>query len=234
MISREGGLNESISAYEKAVELAPSDGINWFRLGALLQRRSESDHRQEDDAQRARGAWGKALEINPNQYIWRRRLQQYGATRDKPYSLYGWVAEAQEAIRKRGEEPYPLRVALTRSESATLQEQVAVLRSPPKNPDPQDRIFRDEKPLVRSETIVTPQRIAPGETVHVEIRLRLDRAHKSHWNNEVEPLRLWVHLRSGWVVNPQMVVQDDPEEPTSIEGPLTRIRTDCARNRQRR
>jgi len=208
--------HSSIQPFEKAVEIDPKDGIAWFRLGAALQWRSESEYAEDNDAQRARGAWGKARELNPNQYIWRRRLQQYGAVRDKPYSLYGWVGEAQKAIISRGDKPFVLRVQLTSSEQATLEEQVNAADSPI-DPDPEDRIFRDDKSLIKHQVIVTPEKIASGQTVHVQINLTLNETQKSHWNNEVEPLRLWVRPPDKWQTVPQLITCADPEQPTSLE-----------------
>ena len=43
--------------------------------------------------------WGKALAMQPNQYIWRRRIQQYGPRLIKPYPFYDWV---EAATNRRG------------------------------------------------------------------------------------------------------------------------------------
>ena len=72
-----------------------------------LWRRHESEHRRDGDAQAGVVRWTEALTANPNQYIWRRRIQQYGPRLDKPYNFYFWVAEARKEIRDRGEEPFP-------------------------------------------------------------------------------------------------------------------------------
>jgi hypothetical protein len=38
--------------------------------------------------QKAVQYWTMALDMDSNQYIWRRRIQQYGPRLEKPYSFY--------------------------------------------------------------------------------------------------------------------------------------------------
>ena len=61
--------------------------------------------------------WSMALQEDPNQYIYRRRIQQYGARLGKPYPFYDWVESAQAEIRERGETPVDLTVPLTGADS---------------------------------------------------------------------------------------------------------------------
>lgn len=103
-------LNDAIAAYKQAIELAPEDGRAYFRLGVCHRRRYEMDQRQESDFRDAVTMWGLALDCDPNQYIWRRRIQQYGPRLDKPYPFYDWVPTAEAVIRKRGETPIVLPV----------------------------------------------------------------------------------------------------------------------------
>ncbi len=63
-------------------------------------------------------AWKEARRRDPNQYIWRRRIQQYGPVLDKPYPFYHWVAQARREIRARGEQPLPLTVEPSGAELA--------------------------------------------------------------------------------------------------------------------
>ncbi|MCH8054071.1 MAG: tetratricopeptide repeat protein, partial [Planctomycetes bacterium] len=97
-------LDRCIEAYQQAIKLDPRDGRAHFRLGAALRKRAESSHRRPGDAQAAVGQWGEALATNPNQYIWRRRIQQYGPRLDKPYNFYSWVEQARSEIKARGEQ----------------------------------------------------------------------------------------------------------------------------------
>ena len=53
-------------------------------------------------------AWTKALSLNTDQYIWRRRIQQYGPRLEKPYDFYSWVKQARKEIEERREKPVKL------------------------------------------------------------------------------------------------------------------------------
>ena len=53
---------------------------------------------------------------------------------------------------------------------------------------------RDEEGLIRAEVTVVPARVRPGRAVRIHVVLRPDANHKAHWNNEAEPLRLWIDL----------------------------------------
>jgi cytochrome c-type biogenesis protein CcmH/NrfG len=68
-------LPDAIDAYTAATRVDPQDGRAFFRLGVALRQRYESAVRQENDFQAAVVTWGRALELDPNQDIWRRRIQ---------------------------------------------------------------------------------------------------------------------------------------------------------------
>jgi tetratricopeptide (TPR) repeat protein len=101
-------LDAVIDSYKSALEKAPEHAANHFRLGVAYRARHDSNHRRPGDFQKAVDSWKHALDLNPNQYIWRRRIQQYGPRLDKPYPFYDWVHTAREEIKARGEEPVAL------------------------------------------------------------------------------------------------------------------------------
>jgi tetratricopeptide (TPR) repeat protein len=101
----EARLDEAVSAYEKAIGIDPSHSPTYFRLGVVHRKRYDSSVRKTDDFQRAIEYWTRALDMDPNQYIWRRRIQQYGPRLDKPYPFYDWVNTARKDIQDRGETP---------------------------------------------------------------------------------------------------------------------------------
>jgi len=70
-------------------------------LGEAYRKRYESNFRQPEDFQKAVEQWSAALEIDPNQYIWCRRIQQYGPRLDKPYSFYDWSILSQRQVSSR-------------------------------------------------------------------------------------------------------------------------------------
>src|SRR5262249_27307617 len=149
-----------------------SDGAAHFRLGVAYRKRYDSDARQTGDFQRAVDEWKAALDLDPNQYIWRRRIQPYGPRLDKPYSFYDWVITARADRRKRGETPVPLAVEPGGAEFAQPSKAPEPSATEHEAPDPRGRVTRDTRKLIGVETAVVPPTKATGAAarVHVEFR----------------------------------------------------------------
>jgi hypothetical protein len=191
----------AIAQLRRATEHPTTAPRAWFRLGVALRHRFEDGGKTTDFAA-AVAAWRTALALDPNHYIWRRRIQQYGPRLDKPYPFYDWVPQARSEIQARGEQAIALRVEplgaemtapLPRDAAAAAQESVD---SVPSFPDANNKITHDDG-LILSEVIVVPD--TQGRTaarVHLSFEPNLQRA--AHWNNEVEPARLWLLLPDGW------------------------------------
>jgi len=193
----------ALASYLLAVELDPADGRNHFRLGVALRMRFDSGRRQPGDFQSAVAGWTTALTIDPNHYIWRRRIQQYGPRLEKPYPFYDWVAQARSEITARGDVPSRLRVEPRGSEIARPSRELIpageVIGVIPDHPDPRGVVLRDPGPegtYVEMETAVVPAVNGPGEAVKIHLVFRPN--DHSHWNNEAEPLRVWLTLPEGW------------------------------------
>jgi tetratricopeptide (TPR) repeat protein len=209
-------LDEAINAYDRAAKVDPKDGAAGFRLGVCLRRRYETGGRQRGDFQAAIDAWGRALDLDPNQYIWRRRIQQYGPRLDKPYAFYDWVDTAEKDIRARGEKPAPLAVRPMGAEIAQPLQSLSQAAEAA-NPDPDGKIHRDTDGLGRAEVTAAPARVRPGQAVRVHVAFRLDPDKQAHWNNEAEPLRLWVDAPKGWGVSDQLLLAPAVAEAVSAE-----------------
>lgn len=205
-------LDAAVTAYAAAADLAPENGPTQFRLGVALRRRYESKYRQSNDFQRAVVHWSRALELQPNQYIWRRRIQQYGPRMIKPYAFYDWVAQAQRDIRQRGEQPIKLMVELTRAERAHPAEQAQFVTSPGTEPDPNGKIHRDEDQLVRVSTTVVPRTARPGSTVRVYLELTPNAQRNVHWTNDAGPTTVWVNAGAGSLVERPWIEAATPAE----------------------
>ncbi len=188
---------DAVGAYEKAVAADPGDGRAHFRLGVALRARYDSPARRPGDAQRAVEEWGIALGLQPNKYIWRRRIQQFGPRLDKPYDFYFWVEQARKDILARGEKPVELVAEPMGSEIAPPSKGAAAAAPAVPDPDPSGRLNRDARPIVVVEPIVTPARVRPGERIRARVAFRLDPLVKAHWNNEGDPLTLSVKLPGG-------------------------------------
>ncbi len=210
-------LNEAITAYQQAIELAPDHGPGHFQLGAAYRRRYESTYRKPADFQHAIEQWGAALDINPNQYIWRRRIQQYGPQLDKPYPFYDWVHQAREAIRGRGETPVELKTRLTESELAEPAKAIKNALGGEGEPDPKGRIHRDTQGLIQTETAVVPAKVKPGGSAQVHVAFRPNKALKAHWNNEMEDLKLWVEAPEKWPIQKRLWEVENPAKPITRE-----------------
>jgi len=212
----EDGLSEAVEAFREALRLEPEHAPTRFRLGVALRARADSAASQAGDFAAAGAAWQGALDRDPNQYIWRRRIQQYGPRLDKPYPFYDWVGEAREAIRARGEAPWPLVVEPSGAELARPAQSFDA-RAGDAEPDPGGRIHRDPGRLIRVEAAVVPPRVAPGGSVRAHLVFRPAREVRAHWNNEAEPLRVWPSPPPGWSVGAGGLSAPLPPEAVSEE-----------------
>jgi tetratricopeptide (TPR) repeat protein len=209
-------VNDAIDAYGRAVKMDPKDGPAHFRLGVCFRRRYESEQRQAGDFQEAIDHWSQALDVDPNIYIWRRRIQQYGPRLDKPYSFYDWVEEAEKDISARGDKPTPLQV---RPGGAELARPLKTFKddSKTRSPDPDGKVQRDDKGAIRAEATVVPSRVRSGQAVRIHVVLRPDGKQKTHWNNEADPLRLWITPPEGWQVAARLLESAGGKLPQTDE-----------------
>ncbi len=187
------GLIEVLEREPKA-DRSPDD---LFHLGVAYRLRHDSEFVRAGDFSAAVSAWQHALRARPDQYIWRRRLQQYGPLTDKPYPFYGWIQEAQAALRARGEAEEPLDAALTLSEQsrAVGSDGVEVLT---KNPDPDGGIPADVDDLLVVQAAMvfdTTGRTRVGR-LHLEVRPRAQDL--AAWHGGTDPLVVWIDVPSGW------------------------------------
>ncbi len=211
-------ITEAIEAYQRTIKLDPRDQAAQFRLGVCYRSRYDSPRARRGDFQSAVRHWERSVQMNPNQYIWRRRIQQYGPRLDKPYPFYDWVARARSDIRARGQQPVPLTIEPYGSE---LAGKAARMRDQPvaglSEPDAEGRIIRDTKPFVTVEPTVVPSTIKPGQTVHVHMVFRLDQAARVHWENQAGPLSVWVNLPPGWTVDRRLIQVSNEKAAQSAE-----------------
>ena len=218
---------DAIAVYETAVELDPKDGRAQFRLGVALRRRYESRARRRGDGQGAVDRWGLALAINPNQYIWRRRIQQYGPRLDKPYNFYFWVDEARKEITARGETPVSLAVEPLGSELAppVPRDQRAGAGSAPGEGFTLAKgcaantagLQRDTLNFVIVDTIVTPARVQPGHRVRVRTNFRINDKTRPYWNNEADDLAMCVDPPARARISEASLSFPNPADPETRE-----------------
>lgn len=215
----------AVRAYEQIVREAPHDGWSHFRLGVSLRSRFESELRQPDDFQTAVSAWEQALQIDPNNYIWRRRIQQYGPRLDKPYPFYDWIHEARADIEARGETPLPLQVEPRGTEfagpagSSGSSDSSSAHADPDHagtaaHPDPEARISRDTEFIdIRPTLVAHSSGVGKGLRVHLE----MTPSGSAHWNNEVEGVQVWLEAPAGWRLDAPLVTLENPPAAESRE-----------------
>jgi hypothetical protein len=193
------GLDEAVSFLRRALEQT-DDPVRWFQLGVALRMRYDSPHRRPADFSAAVEAWSHALAIDPNQYIWRRRLQQYGPRLAKPYPFYDWIPVARKEIEGRGDTPVALAVEPHGAEFAEPATEIRVMDDGGE-PDPQSRVHLDEDDLVEVESVLIPPDPRPGDPVRVHLISRPNQAADAHWNNEAGHGELWIDPPAGWAID---------------------------------
>lgn len=181
-----------IKRLENDVQNKPSDALTWFQLGVAYRARFDSGKGESDDFGKAISSWQKALGLRPDQYIWRRRIQQYGPRLDKPYSFYDWVNRARKEISARGEEPLPLVAEPGGSEFAHPGRANGPVKVP-EHPDPNGKVSRDPGELVKVEAVVVPSTKKAGEAVRVHLRFIPNEKRAVHWTNDAGNLTFFAH-----------------------------------------
>jgi len=210
-------LTAAVDAFTKARELQPSSRLHHFRAGVALRRRADLHPGITSDGQDAVAAWQQALQIDPAQYIWRRRIQQYGPRLDKPYNFYFWVEQARRDITARGDTPVTLRAEPRGSELAPPANGAAAPAPALLDPDPGAKLPADTDPLIQIESLVTPARVQPGKRVRVRVTFRPRRTDPPWWNNGAEGLQLAVTLPKGWEIAEGTFSYPLPKEEESRE-----------------
>lgn len=190
-------LDRAIDTLGAYVAEHTDDAPMIFRLGVLLRMRLDRGTPRDGDFQAAVDAWSAALALRPSQYIWRRRLQQYGPRLDQPYPFYTWVDEARADLGARGVS-MPSVGRLTEAERARA---VTSPRAPEEAPDPAGTYPRDEDGWLRHESAVVfdTSRGRPRGRVH--LTLTPDDRRDVHWNNETLPTLVWLDdPPAGWTL----------------------------------
>lgn len=220
------GIDGAISAYRSALSKVEAESNNhevskgqlYFRLGVAYRARLDAARGRQkinaDDFSQASKYWSKALDEDPNQYIWRRRIQQYGPRLDKPYPFYDWIETARQEIRDRGEKPVDLKVALTASELAQPAKSFATSSRTSNNPDPEAKITKDNEGLVQFLGTVVPQSIRAGKTVRVHLLFMPD---NGKWNNEGETMKVWIEPSDKFQLVDSLIEIPNESSATSSE-----------------
>ena len=173
-----------IDALEKLVMAEPENAVARFQLGVAYRKRQDSEKGQADDFANAIASWRRALEMNPDQYIWRRRIQQYGPRLDKPYSFYDWVNQARAEIKARGEVPHALTAEPGGSEFAYPENGEPEVAGEEIHPDPRGEVTQDLDGWVTAKVVVVPSTKGDGQSVRVHLEFTPQEKAEVHWTND--------------------------------------------------
>ncbi|NQU47064.1 MAG: hypothetical protein HQ519_00310 [Planctomycetes bacterium] len=196
-------------APQNAAHSAEQTAVAWFRLGVAQRMRYDSSHAHADDFQNALQSWQQALKLNPGQYIWRRRIQQWGPKLDKPYPFYNWVSQAQMQLKKRGLTPIELPVPLA-----------AIASGGEEGAQPEAGVPLDNNNRVAIESALAWQTPSPKNatkpvsTVRVHLALRPDARHQVEWGDDVGAVEIWLQPMNGWQIEQNhLVLKAEPQLP---------------------
>jgi hypothetical protein len=223
LIQWEPNQEQVVKAIKTYAEVLKSDHSRRdiaFRMGAanrlLYELTAQNDRKLFATAV---DHWETALRTNPNQYIYRRRIEQYGPRLNKPYSFYDWVTTARQEISARGDVPHLLSVEPNGAEFAESARSMKVDRSG-ENPDPDNRILLDEGNSVEVHTNFVPTQPKPGDVVAVHVGFSVSATAK--WNHETAPLVFWIDQPKGDVkLSSQLISDPTPHTQPESQGPVS-------------
>lgn len=201
----------AITGLQADLQKDPTDAVAWFHWACASRARYDHAGGNVTDFQNAITGWSKALQLAPNNYIYRRRVQQYGPNMKKPYPFYNWIAQARKDIRVRGDVPHPLIAEPRGAELATPSRSFVTQEASIAEPDPTQQITSDAT-LVRAETVVSPDPVVAGESVRISVLLTPSVKHDVHWTNDAGTATLVVKTGELKVDQP---IQESPV-PTGV------------------
>lgn len=214
LCDRDPDFAEVISHYQSAAKIDPKRADVLFRLGVTYRMRYDSEKRRQHDFANASEYWTQALALDPNHYIWRRRIEQYGPRMSKPYPFYSWIEQARQEITKRGEKPTELAVEPKGAELASPAREFEI-STEQTNPDPDAKIILDTEKLIEPSIAVVPARATAGGTVRVHVSLRPNDTAK--WNNEAGKTQLWINASDQYKLSDQLIEFEQPQTTESHE-----------------
>ena len=167
--------------------------------------------------------WKTALKSIPSQYIWRRRIQQYGPRLDKPYPFYNWVETARKEIRAKGDQPVKLTVEPSGSEVASPLRKNEQATSSQDFPDPENKLPLDKK-LLKAITTLIPH---TDKSDHQRIHLQLAPQKTAHWASDTQEVALWLLPKKGDPIlladtaSPLPPEQESSDETRTLEADIS-------------
>lgn len=209
-------LDTVIDDFKSQIKEQPTEGKTHFRLGVAYRKRYDSEHRKEGDFLKAIASWKEGLRLVPSQYIWRRRIQQYGPRLDKPYSFYDWVHQARKDITARSETPHPLLTEPSGAEFA-YPEKEAASTTLAEHPDPKHQVPADTEDFIGIEAVAVASTNAKRPAYRVHLKFTPNKKRKVHWTNDAGPLAFFPELSNAETEIVHLQISAPPQELASHE-----------------
>ncbi len=207
------GLNKIIASFEETRATSEKFPALHFELGVFYRSRFELTG-DVKDFQNSIDSWTTAREQNPNQYIYRRRIEQYGARLEKPYPFYDWVDQAITEIRERGEQPVELKVPIGGAEIAGRARQFQA-NDWSIDWEKAVEINADEADLLQIQAVAVPTKVRPGTSTRIHV-LALP-GEDAKWNNETEPATFVLKPNDQVELSDPRAVHEQPKEAETTE-----------------
>ncbi len=202
-----------LDAFEQALASDPGNGWIHFRKGVAHRRLFDQQLLADPiELELAMKHWQKALSLDPDQYIWRRRLQQYGPRLDKPYAFYDWVKEARHALKARGEVPLSLMIEPVGSEIAkpVARDALATITAAG-DWAPQMQVERDKARWITWHHVSVASTQSDRESFRIHMSWAPVKQGSMVWNNEAEPLTLYLEASDGWRLSQSTIQVPGPD-----------------------
>lgn len=190
-----------LNAFDEASESSRATPSAHFQRGVAYRKYYDlpSTGRNPAHFEEAISSWRQALALDPPNYIWRRRLQQYGPRLDKPYPFYDWIATARRDLQAKGIEPHPLASEPTGAEVAHPSKQGAALEVKDlPHPDPDNQLAHDDTNILKCHTVAVPHTTTPERAVRVFVTLTPNADHDAKWNDEAGLSTVRLVAPPGW------------------------------------
>jgi len=213
-------LDADVETLQAFADDHEDDASARFQLGVALRLRHDSPARKPGDFQAAVDAWRAALELRPGEYIWRRRIQQYGPTLDKPYPFYPWMDEALADLTARGITPPRLGARLTEAELAMPRRGAPPVAAD--HAEPSTAGIPIDTGWIEVEATVAADTTGRSGTARLHLTFRPTEG-VAHWNNEAGPMTVWLVPPTGGSVDRTLVslpvegLAATTSEPRTIE-----------------
>lgn len=175
-----------------------------FRMGVAHRKRYDSPEGTPEDFEKAVHYWSGALRKDPSNYIWRRRLQQFGPRLDKPYPFYNWISQARQDIRDRGDLPHPLVVEPSGAETARPGNADPDREQAEPHPDPFHKLPEQDPGHFTPTIVYVPHTDGVTEAFRVFVELE-PVADRAKWNDEGGRSTLRPVAPPNWSVTPEVL-----------------------------